>query len=129
MQHYFDSRGVARVYAMTLVDGGMLDNLPLAALDPAEGPVIVVDIADQSPLPRAAGEPLPSIAETLQRALLLGGADARAAAHDAADVLICPQVQDFGALEYHLLDELRAAGRAAARAALARAPDEAVALG
>jgi NTE family protein len=112
-----------------LVDGGMLDNLPLAALDPAEGPVIVVDIAEQSPLMRAAGEPLPSIAETLQRALLLGGSDARAAAHVAADVLICPQVQDFGALEYHLLDELRAAGRAAARAALSRRPDEAVALG
>jgi NTE family protein len=112
-----------------LVDGGMLDNLPLAALDPADGPVIVVDIADQSPLPRAAGEPLPSIAETLQRALLLGGADARVAAHVAADVLICPQVQDFGALEYHLLDELRAAGRAAARAALSRTPNEAVALG
>ncbi len=105
-----------------LVDGGMLDNLPLAALDPGEGPLVAVDITAQRARPRAPDEPLPRITETLQRALLLGSSDARSAAHAAADVLVCPQIEDFGALEYHLLDELREVGRAAARAALAGTP-------
>jgi EmrB/QacA subfamily drug resistance transporter len=105
-----------------LVDGGMLDNLPLAALDAGEGPLVAVDITVQRARPRTAGEPLPRITETLQRALLLGSNDARIAAHATADVLVRPQLEDFGALEYHLLDELRDAGREAARAALAGTP-------
>jgi predicted acylesterase/phospholipase RssA len=105
-----------------LVDGGMLDNLPLAALDAGEGPLVAVDITVQRARPRTADEPLPRITETLQRALLLGSNDARIAAHATADVLVRPQLEDFGALEYHLLDELRDAGREAARAALAGTP-------
>jgi predicted acylesterase/phospholipase RssA len=111
-----------------LIDGSLVDNLPVHALsDLREGPVIAVDVkatfeppgpaADNGRPPRP-----PSLGETLMRVLLLGSADTSEAARRDADLVIRPRAEGVGLLEFHQLDAARAAGRAAAREALASAP-------
>ena len=56
------------------------------------------------------------------RTLTLGSVDTAAAAQRYADLVVTPRDLGAGMLEFHLLDELRAEGRRAARAALARTP-------
>ena len=56
------------------------------------------------------------------RTLTLGSVDTAAAAQRYADLVVAPRDIGAGMLEFHLLDELRAEGRRAARAALARTP-------
>ena len=91
-----------------LVDGGVLDNLPVETMAAdAEGPVIAVDVTratiwrprhapPSSPRARArrliSGQEtaLPRLAETLLQTLALGSSDTVAAARRHADVVITP---------------------------------------
>lgn len=119
-----------------LVHGGLLDNLPVAAMGVGgDGPVIAVDVTSPMRWPpptipgdrarrgsawlraRIAGvpEPLPGTEEIMTRVITLGGA---AVAGGQADLTIRPPTADTGLLDWSRLDVLRAAGRAAADAAL-----------
>jgi predicted acylesterase/phospholipase RssA len=118
-----------------LVDGGVLDNLPVAPMAlAAEGPVIAVDVGQRGeadsarrrrplgPLGRAlAGSDvqLPRIGETLLRTLTVGSADTVAAALRHADLVVAPHVEGVGMLDWKSLDRVREIGRRAAREALA----------
>jgi NTE family protein len=105
-----------------LVDGGVVDNLPVAAVGAgAEGPLIAVDITARVRAGQPGGEDL-SLRETLVRTLTLGSADTSAAAQRHADLVIEPGDIGAGFLEFHQLDRLRDEGRRAAIDALSRAP-------
>lgn len=114
-----------------LVDGGLLDELPVAVMArEAEGPVLAADVSGRARPPvllepprrggRRAGAPppVPSLREALGRAVTLGGADPRETASRFGAVAIEPDVDAIGRLEFHQIDEARAAGRRAARRAL-----------
>ena len=104
-----------------LVDGGVLNNLPVDVMAAAgEGPIVAIDVTSRVG-PRPDDAEL-GLGETLVRTLTLGSVDTAAAAQRYADLVITPRDLGAGMLEFHLLDELRAEGRRAARAALARAP-------
>jgi NTE family protein len=105
-----------------LVDGGVLDNLPVGAVGAgAEGPLIAVDITARVRPVQPGDEPL-RLRETLMRTLTLGSADTAAAARRHSDLVIKPADIGAGFLEFHQLDRLRDEGRRAAAAALEEAP-------
>jgi predicted acylesterase/phospholipase RssA len=105
-----------------LVDGGVLDNLPVGAVGAgAEGPLIAVDITARV-RPVQPGDEQLRLRETLVRTLTLGSADTSAAARRHADLVIKPADIGAGFLEFHQLDRLRDEGRRAAAAALEAAP-------
>src|SRR5215207_8793691 len=105
-----------------LVDGGLLDNLPVGAVGASEeGPLIAVDITARVKPVHPGDEPL-RLRETLLRTLTLGSSDTAAAAQRHADLLIEPADIGAGFLEFHQLDALREEGRRAAAAALEAAP-------
>ena len=130
-----------------LVDGGVLDNLPVATMAArGEGPVIAVDVSSrfEPPSRAAAGAgrprlrrlnarirraiigwdaPLPSFGETLTRSVVLGSIDTAEAASKHADVVIAPAVQGVGLTEFDRIGEIRGQGSAAARDALGRLPE------
>jgi NTE family protein len=126
-----------------LVDGGVLDNLPVQTLASlGEGPVIAVDVGlqrarhrssyprDQDRLLRAARRaitgtdvPLPRLPEILVRTLTLGSTEATISARRAATMLIEPDVANVGILDWKQWRYLLDAGRRAAREALERQPD------
>jgi NTE family protein len=126
-----------------LVDGGVLDNLPVQTLASAgEGPVIAVDVGLQQARRRRSGQrdadpmrravrravtgtemPLPRLPEILVRTLTLGSIEATVSARRAATMLIEPDVANVGILEWKQLSYLLDAGRRAAREALERQPD------
>jgi NTE family protein len=121
-----------------LVDGGVLDNLPVKTMSGAlEGPVVASDVTARDgrwaqarrpgiqklarPLRRAltgSSEALPRLGETLFRTFTLGSADTAAAARAHADLVVVPQVEGVGLMDWKQLDRLREAGRVAARSAL-----------
>jgi NTE family protein len=119
-----------------LVDGSLLDNLPLAPMSSTgEGPVLAIDIkGDESALlasdpngePPLAGEArggrLPALTETMARIALLSSANTDEAARLHADMTIKVHVSGVGMLEFHQIDQARAAGRTAAARALEGAP-------
>ena len=105
-----------------LVDGGVLNNLPVDVMAPAhEGPIIAVDVTARV-APPSDEDTVPGLHETLVRTLTLGSIDTTAAARRHADLVIRPADQGAGILEFHQIDRLRAEGRRAARAALRDAP-------
>ncbi len=127
-----------------LVDGGVLDNLPVDRMPRDEGPVIAVNVsASAAPPPtppvrwrrprarRLAAatrrivtgveEPRMGFGQALMRSVTLGSIDADAAA-ERADLLISPDVTGVDLLNWSAMPEMRAAGREAARHALERAP-------
>jgi NTE family protein len=53
----------------------------------------------------------------------VGSADTVAAARRHADLVIAPEIEDVGLLDWQRLDDAREAGRRAAREALGRVPD------
>jgi predicted acylesterase/phospholipase RssA len=117
------------VYGGTLhVDGGVLDNLPVSALESTEGPLIAVSIgfggeAKPAPNPEAVNEfggapRVPGIAETLMRTMMMGSRVAATATMAKADVVIRPGSRGVGLLEFHQIDQAREAGRAATREVL-----------
>lgn len=116
-----------------LVDGSLVDNLPVSAMAAVgEGPIIAVDVkASVERPPRPAGRSAelpadelrtPSLGETLARVLLLGSTNTSESARRHADWTITPRSDGVGLLEFHQLDQAREAGRAAAREALENVP-------
>lgn len=130
-----------------LVDGGVLNNLPadvMAAV--GEGPVIAADATSNADLQggrrRSGGPawmgrathrardiivgtlgPVPSFKETLIRSIVLGSANTASNAQQHADVVITPDIGSIALTDWPRIDEMREAGRAAARAAIAAAPE------
>jgi NTE family protein len=125
-----------------LVDGGVLDNLPVETMAAdAEGPVIAVDVSHgQMWRPRRrrpasswqvrarrliSGQDaeLPRLAETMLRTLAVGSSDTVAAARRHADVVITPSVERAGLLDWKQLPQMRDAGRDSVRRLLETDPD------
>lgn len=111
-----------------LVDGSLIDNLPIATMAAlGGGPIIAVDVKasfERDGRPRDATAPArrPALAETLTRVLLLASANTSEAARRHADLTITPRNEGVGLLEFHQLDRARESGRRAARDALERVP-------
>jgi predicted acylesterase/phospholipase RssA len=97
-----------------LVDGGVLDNLPVDVMAATgEGPIVAVDVVRAvAPDPYV----LPPMMETIARALVLGGRQRTDANRALADVLISPDVETLGLLDFALGAQAITAGREAARA-------------
>jgi NTE family protein len=108
-----------------LVDGGVLDNLPVdVMIDLDEGPVIAIDVMRP---PRAVGRAapaVPSIHETLLRAALLGSSRSADRNRARAHLVVAPDVRGIGMLDFGRLDAIVEAGRVAAEAVV----EDAVAL-
>ena len=109
-----------------LVDGGVLNNLPIDAMaDAAEGPIVAVDVVRRLEASDEDEPPLPSIMETLSRATVLGSVERAERNRDLALLVIAPEVQEIPLRDFRSLDRAIEAGRAATRAALdAGARDE-----
>jgi predicted acylesterase/phospholipase RssA len=125
-----------------LVDGGVIDNLPVARMARTrEGPVVAVDVtAGLSGRPRSGRprlEPLrrtvrrtltgnelptPLLGATIVRAITAGRTDVLGARLDA-DVVITPAVHSIGPTDWKSLPRAVEIGRQAARAALAEHPE------
>jgi predicted acylesterase/phospholipase RssA/MFS family permease len=108
-----------------LVDGGLMDNLPTEVMaSQGDGPIIAVDSTDPSVrhLPDGVEPEVPSLAETLFKAMLLSESDSDRR-RSFADLLIRPDCSDIGTVEFHMLDAARERGRRAAATTLASAPD------
>ncbi len=107
-----------------LVDGGILDNLPVGALtERDEGPVVAVNIGmggDAAPGGRRTDRPvrIPALGETLLRTMMIGSAGAVEKARAAGAFVITPPALGVGLLEFHQLDRMVEAGRLAARSLL-----------
>jgi NTE family protein len=125
---------VPRSDGTLLVDGGMLDNLPVEAMAAAaEGPVIAVDVtrveawrprrvvpswswrARARRLITGQDVELPRLAETMLRTLALASSDTVTAARQHADVVIRPVIDGAGLLDWKQLPHMRDAGRIAVR--------------
>ncbi len=122
-----------------LVDGGVLDNLPVETMSrTGEGPVIAVDVTGRMGDFKRPARPgvarlsrpvrryltgneaeLPRLGETIVRTVTVGSIDTAEAARRHADLVIQPRVEGTGLLDWRQLDRMREAGREAARAALA----------
>lgn len=86
--------------------------------------IIAVDVSEPSvrSLPPGVEPRVPSLPETVFRVMLLSESD-DARRRSFADVLIRPDFEGIGILEFHMLDRMRAAGRRATVEALMAAPD------
>jgi predicted acylesterase/phospholipase RssA len=104
----------------------VLDNLPVSTLtEPREGPVVAVSISfggDSSGPAKDRTKPprMPALGDTVLRSLMMGSAGAAAEARRAADLVISPASAGVGLLEFHQIDTMREAGRAATIEALPR---------
>jgi NTE family protein len=125
-----------------LVDGGVLDNLPVGTMARSgEGPVIAVDVTGKMgdfkkpvrPGVARLGRPvrryltgseseLPRLGETIVRTVTVGSIDTAEAARRHADLVIQPAVEGVGLLDWTRLESMMELGRAAARAALEQPP-------
>jgi predicted acylesterase/phospholipase RssA len=140
---------VATADGQLLVDGGVLDNLPVATMArTGEGPVIAVDVTGRigqfertrRPGLERAGRrlrramtgsdaPIPRLGETIVRTVTAGSIDTVAAARLHADVVITPGVEGIGLMDWGALARARELGRVAAREALIADPDLSARLG
>lgn len=101
-----------------LVDGAVLDNLPVDLLvQRDEGPVVAVSIGSGGP-PRAGRPRVPSIGDTMMRTMLINGGGAVATARSHGAWVINTSPMGVGLLEFHQMDVLVEHGRAAARTLL-----------
>lgn len=126
-----------------LVDGGVLDNLPVETMARTrEGPVIAVDVTGQMGQFKRGGRPgfarlgrpvrralsgseaaIPRLSETIVRTMLVGSSDTVAAARVHADLVITPKTEGIGLMDWEALPRVVELGRRAAREALAADPD------
>lgn len=122
-----------------LVDGGVIDNLPVEIMaEETAGPVVAVDVTGTAGRravtyrprlrPLFTGitgslTPLPRLPETIIRCMTLASRDTVAAAGLHADVVITPEVAGIGLLDWQRLPEMREAGRVAARKLIAELAD------
>jgi EmrB/QacA subfamily drug resistance transporter len=108
-----------------LVDGGVLDNLPVDTLTARdEGPVLAVNITmgggGGGGGSRRPGPPrTPGLGDTLLRTMVIGSAGAVASARARGVTVITPAPMGVGLLEFHQLDTVIESGRVAARELLA----------
>ena len=118
--------------ARMLVDGGVLDNLPVHVLtERDEGPVIAVNIGmggDGGQRPGGGEAPeasrqlrIPALGETLMRSLVIGSGGGLRQARDAGAIIVTPSSMGVGLLEFHQLDRMVDSGRQAGRAMLEEA--------
>jgi len=102
-----------------LVDGGVLNNLPIDAMaDSEEGPIVAVDVVRRLEASAEDEPALPSIMETLSRATVLGSVERAERNRELALLVITPEAQDIPLRDFRALDRAVEAGRVAARAAL-----------
>jgi NTE family protein len=121
-----------------LVDGGVLDNLPVEPMARrAEGPIIAVDVSQRlGMVPPAARpglerlarrmrrlltgneRPMPPLRETIHWTIALGSNDTVAAGMRHADLVISPRVEGIGILDWKQLPRALEIGRRAAHEAL-----------
>jgi NTE family protein len=135
----------ASVDGRILVDGGILNNLPVETLARrGEGPVIASALTVDGFSYRYSARspelgwharlrsalrtavigvegPTPSLRDTLMRVLMLASIDATRAARDQADVVITPDTRGIAMLEFTAIERAIEAGRQAASTALAQA--------
>ena len=110
-----------------LVDGGVLDNLPVDLLtERDEGPVVAVNISmggggSGSGRARSGRPRVPALGETLLRTMMIGSGGAITAAREQGAWVVTPPTRGVGLLEFHQLDRMIEAGRSAARALLEEA--------
>ena len=98
-----------------LVDGGVLNNLPVDHMaDADEGPVVAVDVIRR--LDEASGsEPaVPTITETLARATVLGSVERAERNRVLAALVVTPDVQSIGLRQWDALEQAIESGRRAA---------------
>jgi predicted acylesterase/phospholipase RssA len=113
-----------------LIDGGVLDNLPVDLLtERDEGPVVAVNIAmgggGAGGRASRIGRPrVPALGETLLRTMMIGSGGAVASARTEGAWVVTPPTLGVGLLEFHQLDRMIAAGRLAARALLEKAGND-----
>jgi EmrB/QacA subfamily drug resistance transporter len=110
-----------RLDGRVLVDGGVLDNLPVGALtERDEGPLIAVNIGMAQPSGGGVRRPVrtPALGETLLRTMMIGSAGAGEQARAAGAYVVAPASMGVGMLEFHQIDTMIAAGRLATRALL-----------
>jgi NTE family protein len=104
------------------VDGGVLDNLPVATLGRDDGPLIAVTVgAGQPTSPAGASKRpprVPNLVDTLMRTMTIGSAMASSSVLAQADLAIHADTSSIGFLEWHQIDRAREIGRIAAREAL-----------
>ncbi len=105
-----------------LVDGGVLDNMPVGLLtERDEGPIVAVNIGMSTGGPRpGSGRPLriPALGETLMRTMMIGSGGAAEQARAAGAYVVTPPSLGVGLLEFHQMDRMVQAGRMSARALL-----------
>jgi NTE family protein len=110
-----------------LIDGGVLDNLPVDLLtERDEGPVVAVNISmggggGSGGRSRTGRPRVPALGETLLRTMMIGSGGAVSAAREQGAWVVTPPTLGVGLLEFHQLDRMVEAGRAAARALLEQA--------
>ncbi len=134
---------VATPEGRLLVDGGVLDNLPVETMARSgEGPVIALDVTGRGgqvvrarrPGLAALGHPvrraltgseaeIPRLGETIVRTVLVGSTDTALAARMHADFVIAPQVEGVGMMDWKAIAQVRELGRRAAREALEADPE------
>jgi NTE family protein len=122
-----------------LVDGGVLNNLPIDIMaGSGEGPVVAVDVmgrkleaSARGTVPTSGGRrfrvrrrqddgelALPNILETLSRVTVLGSWRAAAQNREQAAAIVSPELTGIGLFEFGRIDAAVEAGRQAARDAL-----------
>ena len=107
-----------------LVDGGVLDNLPIDVMAAdSEGPIIAVDVMRRLALEGTRNQDqkkatIPTILETLSRATALGSWHLAARNQAQAAVVITPDLPAVGTFDWRQIDTTLEAGREAARQAL-----------
>ncbi len=103
-----------------LVDGGVLNNLPVDLMDEVgEGPVVAVDVVRRMDVPRDdQSSRLPRIMETLARATVLSSVERAERNRSLATLIVSPDVHEVGLRQFSALDQAVAAGREAAERAL-----------
>jgi EmrB/QacA subfamily drug resistance transporter len=117
-----------RLDGRLLCDGGVIDNLPVAEMAAdGEGPIIACDVGE--PMDRHVGrveapDRDPTLSETLYHLVLMRTEDTLAAARRYAQLVILPERDGVGRLDFHQLDRMREQGRRAAVRALETAPAE-----
>ena len=130
-----DSRG------RMLVDGGVLDNLPVEPMArTGEGPVIAADVSQRGSAATGNGRPrlnglkrrvrraltgseltIPRVSDTLMRSFTINSNDTVAAALRHADLVILPRVDGVGMLDWKKFPQALEIGQQAALAALEEA--------
>jgi predicted acylesterase/phospholipase RssA len=109
--------------ATLLIDGGILNNLPIDVMVGREpGPVVAVDVMHKLASADGAGseEPaLPTILEVLSRATVLSSIQRADANRGLARVVIAPDVHELSLRDFRRIDPAVDAGRRAAEEALA----------